>query len=405
MVSYACTSLCVPSVAVPSACVCPRVNSAEPCVPRQHPHLDGDRAHRVGVAAVAAHALAQDHLAHRALLDVLEHLAGVLVGGLELGRELLDHLGLHRLDRRVALALVGDAQRLAQAVAGGRLHALAELGRHLLGRPLHRRGDLDLGHQVALDLHQLLDPLVGHGEPLGDRLLGHLEGAALHHHDRVFAPRHDHVQLAVLELLEGGVQHPLPLDAADAHRGDRAREGDAGKHQRHAGAGDPQHVGVVLLVGADHGDEHLRLVGEAVGEERAQRAVDQPRRQDLLVRRAPLALDEAAGELARGVGPLAVFHREGEEREVRGVVLRRGGAQHHRLPEHHGAAPVGLTGHLPRLDRERASRELPDQLGHVRISFLSWLPGEGPQVLARAPPRRRRRSLLIVPFRSARAVH
>src|SRR5437588_7175199 len=50
-------------------------------------------------------------------------------------------------------------------------------------------------------------------------------------------------------------------------------------------------------------------------EQGADRPVDQPRREDFLGGRPPLALDEAAGELARRVHLLAIIDRQGEEIE------------------------------------------------------------------------------------------
>ena len=77
-------------------------------------------------------------------------------------------------------------------------------------------------------------------------------------------------------------QRPVPRHRRQAERG-------RGRH-------DAEHVGVVLLVGGEHGDEDLDLVLEALGEERPDRAVDQPAGQDLLVRGPALALEEPARE-------------------------------------------------------------------------------------------------------------
>ena len=76
-----------------------------------------------------------------------------------------------------------------------------------------------------------------------------------------------------------------------------------------------EHVGVVLLVGGDDVDEDLDFVLEALGEERADRAIDDARRENLGVARASFALDVAARNLAGGVGLLAVLDEEGEEVE------------------------------------------------------------------------------------------
>jgi hypothetical protein len=54
----------VPSVAVTSACVSPRVNSAEPCVRGQDADLDRDRADLVELAAVEPLAALERLVAH-----------------------------------------------------------------------------------------------------------------------------------------------------------------------------------------------------------------------------------------------------------------------------------------------------------------------------------------------------
>ena len=56
-----CTSCAVPSVVDTSACVSPRVNSAEPCWRGIRPDLAADGADVGGLAAVDAHALVDDH--------------------------------------------------------------------------------------------------------------------------------------------------------------------------------------------------------------------------------------------------------------------------------------------------------------------------------------------------------
>ena len=85
----------------------------------------------------------------------------------------------------------------------------------------------------------------------------------------------------------------------------------------------PRHredVGGVLLVAGEDGRDDLRVVLEALGEERTARAVDEARGEDLLVALAPLALEEAAGDLAGGERLLDVVAGEGEEVEAGALV-------------------------------------------------------------------------------------
>ena len=64
---------------------------------------------------------------------------------------------------------------------------------------------------------------------------------------------------------------------------------------------------------ADGGADHLGFVAIALVEERADRAIDQAGGQNLLLCRTAFALEEATGDLARGVGLLLVVNRQREE--------------------------------------------------------------------------------------------
>ena len=83
--------------------------------------------------------------------------------------------------------------------------------------------------------------------------------------------------------------------------------------ERGRGADDAEHVGVVLLVGGEHGDDDLDVVAVALGEERADRPVGQARGEDRVLGGAAFALDEAAGDLAGGVHALFVSTVSGKK--------------------------------------------------------------------------------------------
>jgi hypothetical protein len=77
-------------------------------------------------------------------------------------------------------------------------------------------------------------------------------------------------------------------------------------------------------------DDDLHFVEEAIGEQRADRAVDQAAGQRFQLARAAFALEEAAGDLAGGVGLLDVV--DGQREEVLaglGLGLGHHGGQHH----------------------------------------------------------------------------
>ena len=124
----------------------------------------------------------------------------------------------------------------------------------------------------------------------------------------------DEVELALLHLVDGRVEHVFVVDEGDARAADRAHEGRAGEGQRGRGRHHRDDVGIVLLVVRQHGDDHLGVAAPAVGEQRTDRAVDQARGQRVLFGRAALALEVAAGNAAGRVVFLGVV--DGQRQEV-----------------------------------------------------------------------------------------
>merc|ERR1711923_77827 len=93
-------------------------------------------------------------------------------------------------------------------------------------------------------------------------------------------------------------------DAADADGGDRSLEGSVGQAQGRGSAGAGEDVGVVLSVVAHDPALDLDLVDESVREQGADRTVDHPHGQDLLLARSAFTLAEPARELAAGAEAL-----------------------------------------------------------------------------------------------------
>ena len=298
---------------------------------RKEARVDRDRTDLVRRAPVDA-LLGAEHLRpERVVLQIAEHALDLLGVVREIGRQrlgdLLLHL-LHRLDARVLVLLV---QRLADLHVGERLHAIREplgdggpLPRHLLGAARLR-------HQLFLIADQLTDAALRDRERLDDVLLADLERTTLDHHDRIVRTGNDELHVAVLELLQRRIEHPVALNPADADGGDGTTPRRPTRSERVRRRGEREHVGLVLLISRDDVAEHLHFVLEAFREERADGAVDDPAAQDLVVARAALTLDEAAGDLARGVRLFLVFDREREEGERTLGLAHRDGRQNHRI--------------------------------------------------------------------------
>ena len=124
----------------------------------------------------------------------------------------------------------------------------------------------------------------------------------------------DDVQQAGLLLRDGRIGDELAIEQADAHSGDRRGERQIGDERRGGSAGDGDDVGIVLAVGGKNRGDDLRFVAPGFGKQRAHRAVDQARRQNFALRGAAFALEEAAGNFARGIGVLAIV--DGERQKI-----------------------------------------------------------------------------------------
>ena len=157
------------------------------------------------------------------------------------------------------------------------------------------------------------------GAPASYARPGRLGAAGLDHHDGHVvvveqAPGHDQLEGRRVALFVGGERDPLAVGAVgDPHGADGALERDARQAQGGRGAVDGHHVVGVDQVGAEDGADDVDLVAEAVGEARAQRAVDQATGEDGLVAGLALTTEERAGDLAGGVHALFDVDGEGEE--------------------------------------------------------------------------------------------
>src|SRR4051812_40249514 len=134
--------------------------------------------------------------------------------------------------------------------------------------------------------------------------------------------------------------------------------------------------------------DELRLAVPALGEERAQGAVDHAGDERALLARAALALEERARDLARGVHALLDVHRQREEVDVTRVAGGPGGP-HHRLTGAPHAGSGGLLAKAARLERNLGPADLDGDPMHFRHMFLSR-PRFGARVLCISLTRRYR---------------
>ena len=180
-----------------------------------------------------------------------------------------------------------------------------------------------------------------------------LLGFGFDHHHRVAGAGDDQVELAFGDFALVRVEMILAVLEADARGADRAHEGHAGEGERGARRDHREDVGLVLAVVGEDLRDAQDLVVEAFGEERADRAVDEAAGQRLLLGRAALALEEAAGDSA-GCGEFFLVV-DGEREEILSRLDPLGGghrAKHHGFAEGREDRAVGLAGNAARFELE-----------------------------------------------------
>ena len=342
---------------------------------RRHRDLDRDRTDLFGAASVRALLLDRDALADERLLELVERplriRPGLGVGrGLGVARVLRDHLLLDRLCRLLALELVFDLGRRLERRALRSLDLLVELGFDL------RHVDVDLRlagllGQLALECAQLLDLVVSDIERVEDLRLGDLVRTRLDHQDRLVGAGDDQVEIGGLEQrLLVGVDDEVPVDLPDPHRADRRRERNMGDHQRRGGTVQREDVVRVDVVNRHRDRDELGLITPTLGEQWADRAIDQARGQRALLPRAALALEEGTGNLPGCIHTLLDIDCEGQEVHV-AEVPRGGCTKDHRVARSDDDGAGGLLGQLAGLEGDLLTGDLDGdpRLGVRHIQF------------------------------------
>ena len=241
-----------------------------------------------------------------------------------------------------------------------------------------RRLDLDLllaGLLLQL-LHrraELLDLAVGDVERVEDLGLGDAVGARLDHQDRLVGAGDDQVQLQLLEGLLRRVDDEVAVELADPDRADVGGDGDRRDRQRRGGAVHREDVVGVDVVDRQRRGDELGLVVPALGEQRADRAVDHARGQRRLLARSALATEERAGDLARGVHPLLDVDGQGKEVHVAQVAHGRG-AEDHRVAGLDDHRATRLLGEFARLEGNLAVADIHRDAAYVKHAHLVVLP-------------------------------
>ncbi len=205
-----------------------------------------------------------------------------------------------------------------------------DLREEILVEPLRLAG---LRTQILLCLAQLADLGVRELESLEQHVLRNLVGAGFDHRQAVLRTDDDEVECGLFPvLLQRRVDDQFAVDLPDAHGPDGAEERQRRQHQCRRRSVDAEDVVRGDEVGREHGADDLHLVAEALRPERPDRAVDHPRGEGGALAGASLALEEAAGDLARGVHALLDIDRQRKEvGALAGLRPSDCGGENHRL--------------------------------------------------------------------------
>ena len=260
-----------------------------------------------------------DHLAHRLLLDRLDHLGDVAF--------LIGELLQQRSPRPRSSA---SDTALWRSCLATNVHRLRGCAAGRAPRPSSRRaGSSSATDDRALRLADRRAQLVLHGDERlhrGERgvervehhVLGQHRGAALDHHDAVARAGDDQREVALVDArCIGGLttkrpsMRPTRTAAIGPRNGmsEMCSAADAPISASMSASFSLSDDSTVAMICVSH--------AEALREERADRAIDQARGQHLLLGLAPFALEEAAGDLAGGEGLLLVVAGQREEIDAR----------------------------------------------------------------------------------------
>ena len=177
--------------------------------------------------------------------------------------------------------------------------------------------------------------------------LGNFLRRAFVHDDVFFVADINEIEIAPGLFGMGRVRNEFSVDAADAHRAERAGPGNIADHQRRARADDAQNIGIVFAIRAQQHGLDLDFVIPALGEQRADRAVGEAAGENFLFSRPAFALEIAAGEFAGCRRFFAVIHGQ-REKVLAFLGFGRGDRRHEDdgFAELDGYGAVGLFGQL-----------------------------------------------------------
>ncbi len=154
--------------------------------------------------------------------------------------------------------------------------------------------------QINLTLAQKLDCLVAMRQSGKHIFFGHFVHLAFHHYNGIHLSCNYKIDVRTGKLFNCRVDDKLSFDPAHSYVSNWSIIWSSSEHKCCRCTYTGYDVTIVLIVGRHNATDDLNLVEEVVTKQRAYGAIDNTRRQCLLISRTTLALDEAARNLSAG---------------------------------------------------------------------------------------------------------
>ena len=310
------------------------------------------------LAAIRTDAAVNDLIADDFLGDVIQDRIHILCRIREVLRKMLRHLGLDLCRTGLALLAVERVKRPFNLVHCVFAHECNELGIGLIDVHFHLRL-ADFSGNAFDEGDDLLDGFMGKQDRLEHFRLGQLVCAGLNHHDRIARSGNGQAQAALFALGAVWIDDVFTVHIAHAHGASGAHEGCVADGKGDGRADHGKYFGLhIRFHGKDCGN-HLNVVVKALGEQRAQRPVNEAACEDRTLGRAAFALDESTGDLAHGIHLFFKFHAQ--RKEIHTVTRRfchRCAHEHRSIPAAHQRGSAGLFSIFTCFDGQRSSRQL-----------------------------------------------
>ena len=225
-------------------------------------------------------------------------------------------------------------------------------------------GHADLRQESQLEFDDFFDFFMSKHDGIKDICFRYLFGSPFDHEDGVFCPCYDDIHVAGFALCHRRIDDKLAIDAAYADTGDWAGKGNMGHAQRYGSADHGSDFRCVVVIYAEVIGYDVDVMTVCLGEQRADRAVDQAGKERRRFRRFTFPFDEAAGNLPYGVHFFFIIYRERKEIGIFPCFFRsRSGNKYSRIAIADQSSTARLFGKLSYFDDQGTT-------GKIHLEYL-----------------------------------